>query len=401
MRQKRPFFAFTIFALSSIIVPAAMSSTFVGNGGNVGDVELQMTLQQLNQTFSAISENQSGIQEHLCVCTPTYEGRPQCDVLKRLNEAQVRFCSRYISMKSAELAELLRNKDRVRFTWTHQPIEVQEQGRLRAVDAVTNIKDMSMTLNQSSFVSMAPEERAFLFAHELFHFTTYEGAPLTDEGPIGPFQAADGKRQLVNAMAASLVMMTNHLGAFRLSEATLQRSQASQKQWLYLGYQSLAPRYNEENAFAVDRLEGAEFGGRYQFTPNFGAVLEFRNLNGTRNRMTQIEGKENRQIFSAGLAYRWFPQENPLTFWGQSHAVFAVTADRINVNYDLRSARTGLNEKAETTGFTVSAKYFVPLKHGFWGYANIAHSQQSFTLPQLEARYSDGLVTGLGVAYGF
>jgi hypothetical protein len=402
---------------ASLIFLSSVSgaSTFVGNGGNVGDVELQMTLQQLSETFSIIANNEDEAQKDLCVCTRTYEGRPLCDVLKRLTAPQVKFCSRYVQLKASELALTLKKKDRIQFTWTDEPIQVREgipseragekddreEGRLRSVDAVTNIKDMSMTLNQKSFLQMTPDERTFLVGHEMFHLTSYQGAPLSDEGAIGPFGGSDGSRQFINAMAATLVMTANEFGLFRLSEETLLRSKASKKFWLNLGYDSFSPGLRHDNVFAVESLKGSELGGRYQFDTHWGAVLDYRDLSGERNRMTQIQGKEARQILSLGVSYRWFPQDNPLTFWGQSHAVFALTMDRVNTTYDLTSAHTALKDTAATTGYSLSAKYYFPFRGGFWWYGGLTYSDENVFLPQIEIDYSGGPAATLGVSYGF
>jgi hypothetical protein len=391
------------FLITLIVAGAsvASASTFVGNGGNVGDVELKTSIGQVSQTFGDISGNRYGVQTILCTCTDPYRGRALCEMLKNLSESQVRFCSKYLVSKAADVSRVLQEPGRLRISWSHEPMEVQEGTHLRAADAVTNIADMSMTLHQERFLAMTPQERAFLLGHEVFHLTTYESRPLTDDGPIGPFTGPEGKRQLINAMAASMVMMGDYLDVFKAKEDVLNRSQATKDFWVSLGYRALGPGYDHDNPYGVDRLNGAELGVRYQLSPNWGVIVGAANLEATRNRLTQIEGKETRRIYSAGVSYRWFPQQDPMTFWGQAHVVFSLTADHIVANYSLHSAHTGLEDAATADGFSVGARYLFPIQYGIWGFGGLSYSQQSFSFSQLFLDYKGGPSAILGASYGF
>ena len=96
-----------IYGLALILGASAGASTFVGNGGNAGDVELQVTINQLQKAFVETAKPSADAATKLCVCHEDFQGKPLCEMLKKLDEEQVRFCDAYIKEKSPELAELL------------------------------------------------------------------------------------------------------------------------------------------------------------------------------------------------------------------------------------------------------------------------------------------------------
>ena len=79
--------------------PITLASTFVGNGGNVGDIELQVTLNQISKTLSAIIEDEE-LGDELCGCVDAYKNDELCTHIESLTKAQVKYCSIKLKEKS-------------------------------------------------------------------------------------------------------------------------------------------------------------------------------------------------------------------------------------------------------------------------------------------------------------
>lgn len=394
-----------ILTLTVLLTQQAWSSTFVGNGGNAGDIELQMTLGQVQESLSFINRDKDVQARKLCVCTEAYEGRPICDMLKKLNEEQVRFCASYIESKAAELEHLVATKERVSFSWTHQEIEVQEAGSLRGADAVTNPKNMSMTLNQKRFLEMDENERVFLISHELFHLTSNQGETLSDEGPIGPFKGADGGRKFINAMAATVVMAANDYQVFDSYRSIERRSKGYKKNWLTLSIAGVSRENDTNTVFDIESTSGAQLGFRYQWTHELGVLAQLSRLSGTKSILNATEATETKSILSVGAAYRWFPFSNPLTFSGQSHFVLSGTVDVMKAKYEIKDQNIGTTADASSMGYTLSCNYFIPFKSGMWAYAGVGYSYMPYSFNidnQVTLEYKPaGTTFALGASYGF
>ncbi len=394
-----------VFILGLILAQNAMASTFVGNGGNAGDIEMEITMGQAQKSLSIVEDNKDNASSSLCTCSSQFEGRPLCDVLKKLTSDQVRFCARFVSMKAGDLSRVLGEKGALSVSWTHDHIEVQEEGRLRGADAVTDPKRMTMTLNQKRFLEMDQNERLFLVSHELFHLTTYQGKTLSDEGELGPFKGADGGRNFINAMAAAVVMQASDYSIFSEYRAAEARSKSYKKTYLSVGYASMSTPNDSTTSFDVNRLAGAQFGVRYQLTPAFGVVGGLSLLSGDKTIMSTIKAKENRNMLSLGASYRFFPFANPLTGAGQSHLVLSATADLLNGQYQYDEQGLGGTAKMSSMGLTVGCNYFIPFDAGLWAYAGVSYSTLNYSYNldnQVDLKYKDnGTAFALGVTYGF
>ncbi|MBC7371007.1 MAG: porin family protein [Bdellovibrionaceae bacterium] len=391
-----------IYGLALILGASAGASTFVGNGGNAGDVELQVTINQLQKAFVETAKPSADAATKLCVCHEDFQGKPLCEMLKKLDEEQVRFCDAYIKEKSPELAELLARKDRVHFSWTNDSIEVQENGKLRDADAVTSLENKSMTLNQARFLSMSDMDRVFLMGHEVFHLTSSNGKTLSDTGPVGPFKGADGGRQFINAMAAAIVMQIHKYDLFDEYRGAIRRSKSYKTKWVSLDILSITTDKSEPNAYYINQHSGGRLGLRYQLTNEWGVVGEFANLKGNKDILTSIKGEENKDVFSFGVAYRLVPFHNPLNFAGQSHFVFRGKVDLIQAKYKLYDPYVEMNDTASTTGYSADVNYFIPFLKGFWAQAGLGYSIQKYKFEKINVEYkTNGLSLNTGVSYGF
>lgn len=394
-----------IFTLSILLIQQSSASTFVGNGGNAGDLELHMTLRQIERSLQYINRDKDREGQNLCTCTQRFEGRPLCEVLKHLNTEQVLFCSNFITLKAGDMARLAVQMEEVGFSWTHQEIEVQEAGKLRGADAVTDARNKTIILNQKRFLEMDENEKLFLVGHELFHLTSFQGETLSDMGGIGPFKGEEGGRQFINALAATVVLQANEYDVFKAYEEAERRSKSYKKNWLAIGVGSVSTENNADTAFDIERATGGHVAYRYQWTQEFGLLAQFSSLAGTKKILSTIEATEKRNIFSVGAAYRWFPFSNPLTAGGQSHFLFGATMDFLSGTYEFHDLNPGITSKTSSVGYELSCNYFLPLNAGVWVYGGVGYTNlhYSFNLDnQMDLNYeNNGTAFSLGVSYGF
>lgn len=381
----------------------ASASTFVGNGGNAGDVELIVTNSQIQKALGEISNpvDNDNIAK-LCVCHEDFQGKPSCELLNKLNAEQVGFCARYIQEKAPSLSQILSKRELIRYSWSNDSMEVQEGAGLRDADAVTDFQNSSITIRQERFLSMNDVDRVFLLGHELFHLTTADGKPLSDEGPIGPFSGRDGARQLINAMASAIVMQVHSQDLFDKYRGAVRRSKSFKNRWISLDVVSLSTQKDAPNAYYIAQHTGGRVGFRYQFTNEWGVMGEYANLKGEKDILSSIKGEESKNILSLGLAYRWMPFHNPLNFAGQSHFIFRGKADMIQAKYKLYDPYVEVKDVASGTGFTFDFNYFIPIVKGFWAQAGVGYSAQNFRFEKIDVEYkTSGISLNTGVSYGF
>lgn len=394
-----------ILTLAFIIAQQVQASTFVGNGGNAGDLELQMTLKQMQEIFYFLNRDRDIADQNLCICKEKFAGRPVCDMLKDLNAEQVRFCSKYLTLHAQELEKLADPQGSVNFSWTHQPIEVRENSHLRGVDAVTNFQRKSMILNQARFLQMAPEERVFLIGHELFHLTSHQENPLKDEGEVGPFKGMDGGRKLINAMAATLVMTAHEYQVFSGYRETEKRSKSYKKTWVTLSYGGLQTANNKTTPYDIEDTRGKQLGIRYQWTSAVGFLAQISSLEGEKSLLNSTHVNEQKNILSVGGAYRWFPFHNLLAYSGQSHFVFTGTLDFLSATHKLNDSTIGTTSRTTSNGYSLNAYYYMPFNAGVWAYVGVGYTYLPYKFnldDQINLEYKNGASNfALGVSYGF
>lgn len=391
-------------ALSAV---AAQANSFVGNGGNKGDVELAVTLMQIQETLKVLV-SQSPESDGLCVCNKMYSRSPLCEPLKALNPAQVKYCGEGLLQQAPVILKLVGERGQVRVRWTDSPIEVMENGQTRAAEAVANRKTGEITVNQAAFRSMHPAERVFLLTHELMHFTDVQGQALTDKGALGPFAGEDGSRDYINAVAASAsVLQGAYPKQIKSYRAKLQRSQAWKNLWLTA----------DLGTSFMDRKPGTNYGfnnyfraglmARYQWS-HFGVFLGYRNLQQDKKLLDTIQLKEDINIFSLGATYRIFFADDPLTFSGQMHLLVKAAAEYVRSDYKLSeevpSAGYTLEDTAHASvlGAMVGVEYYIPLFWGLWTNLGVSYEYHPYVLKTFDLKYDRNNFSAYGgLSYAF
>ncbi len=386
-------------AIVAFLSLGANASTFVGNGGGQGDMELAVTKKQVVETFTVIGEEDS----EFCRCNPVYQNRSVCDALSSLTEEQRKFCSKVTRAQASEILKMLEPSSNLTIRWTNSSIEVNERGQTRAVDAVTDRNKKEITLNVTRFLEMKPYERVFLLTHELAHLTSYKGKPLEDEGAIGPFTNVDGGRKLLNAMGAgAAVLQGEYPQSIRTYKRNLNRSQPWKPRWLELNLGSTQFMDEPSETLASDRFKRGQVIARYNFG-SWGVLTSFRHSSNDHTELETIKVNEQKDIASLGVSYRFFPFGEPLSFFGESHIQFQAMLDFVRAEINLEEELvTPLKDEATAIGGNISVNYYVPLVHGFWPYVGVAYEVHPYKYSKVNVDYKSNMTSAyLGVGYAF
>lgn len=389
----------TLFVVFTAL--ASKASTFVGNGGHTGDVELLVVKKQLQDIYPLFLDEESK-DVSLCECIQKFEGHGICEPLRNLNTDQRYFCSSLLREQASELLKLINGPHPVRLTWTNENVEVHENRGLRAVEAVANPAAHEITIHQKRFLEMRAYERIFLLTHELMHFVQINNKFLSDEAPIGPFTEADGGRQLINAIAAATVMHGADHELIGKYQSHLYRSQGWRRNWLDLHFGGTAIDKDTDRSYAIEHRARVQANYRQYLSPNWGFVLSYRDETGEKQILTTIDAKEEVRSVGAGVTYRYFPFQDPLTFWGQSHLSVQLLAEYLTAQYNLKDPQVSLDESSQVWGSSLQIFYQMPLRWDLWWHIGGGYHFYSYEYSQLSLKYgSHHLAWFGGISYAF
>lgn len=381
------------------------AGTFVGNGGQGADVELQVSINQIRDTLVNIQRESDYPELKLCTCYEMYEGHPLCAMLKELNQEQVNFCAKFIKDYSYDILNLLNQSGGVRITWTKDNIEVMEGGRRKTVDAVANYQNSELTIQQDRFLQMKPYERLFLLYHEYSHFLKYEGKPLSDEGKIGPFVGDDGGRKLLNAMSASIAIEAKDYRVMDRYSHVLSRSRATAPIWISVSLDATYSSADQQSVYFTNSKGGGTLQARYQWD-RFGTFVYFRSANSSeKSILDTIKARETTYARGVGVNYRHFFQRDPTTFWGQSHLLLNFALEQVENQIEIKEdgfPQNDLKDKTNSTAYNIGAQYFMPLNSGFWWFvgANYIMNKYKYQEVRIENK-KDQASFSAGVSYAF
>lgn len=405
--------------LSSLFAVAVFaqtpSSTFVGNGGSAGDLELKVTKEVLTKTIEIIRDDETAGAE-LCACPDRYKEHPYCANVDSLKKTQKEFCGDFIKTQAVQLLESLQQAN---FVWTDSSLTVKEQGSVMSVDAVADFRAKKIVLNRDRFLKMESAERNFLIAHELFHLTEYvetsggsakKRSPLVDETAIGPFKNATGGRELLNAAATVLVLKSNEWLIAPSYLVHLGRSRQDRQIWFGVDYSGFRAEEDLNTAYAPEKYSGLMLNARY-FLPEemnaFGVSFKFGNYSGATTTFGSINSEDSQNIMALGALYRWDPFQNKLSFLGQSFIQIGIHYEQMKASFVLEENQVGaplrIEDNATARYATADLAYFLPLQQGFWMNVGLQLSQPNYIMSQeVDLKYSNSrFATNIGVSYGF
>ncbi len=392
-------FCFLLFSLT------AQASTFVGNGGNVNDVELKVTLKQIEMTVAELlNYKKSKTKNQICVCAPGYEDHPLCEVIKSMNQEQVEFCENFVFEQMEELGQALSAAE---FEWANENLQVQEKNQIRSADAVTIPDKKKIYLKQEGFNSLAPMNRMFLVTHELYHIVPYNKKTIHDDEPIGPFKTDKGGRQLLNSAAAGLTMASLDKRIFQTQTSYLSISKYIRRHWVSLFTPMIELDSDRTTNFKL-KPAGVRLTYRYQPSQEdgYGISLHAESTSQKEKVLGTINVEESRSLFGAGVNYRWMPfkDRDPLSYLRNSHFVFEFLLENISGKYSVVE-EPFVNEKytASNTAPSVKVHYLYPFKNNFWIDLGASIDNHKLNYPVLNLNYSKNSNVHLffGVTYGF
>lgn len=393
-------FIFAVFLILAGVDRSALASTFVGNGGNSKDVELQVTLLQIEKSLKQIQ--QDGPQNSsLCECDSNLEGHKLCEVLKALNTEQKKQCKEELFQASNQILNLLRDPKGVQIIWTLETMQVSEKAGLRQAEGVAVLKDKKVFLNREEFLNLKDYERIYLVTHELGHLVPFNQKYIQDDEKYKSFQQDDGGRQFLNSLGASVAMKSFATGAISDYVASLNRSKNSKSHWLGVTFTNES-RKKDEATFAIENFKGFHARYRFQMNENWGIGLGMQRLSGEQTFYDTARTTGDLKMMDTFVAYRWLPFSDPFSIWGPSHFVFAVGMQAGEASVMIDEGIVSATDSAKFISPLITAEYYVPLIHGVWVQFAVSYSNYSYELKEIGYQSEKNHTNyGIGVSYAF
>lgn len=376
----------------------AQASTFVGNGGGAGDVELAVTKRRVKEAMTAV-ERHGGEGVQFCQCNPTYESRNACAPLSSLTDAQKQFCTEALRRQAPQVRAALLN---LNIRWTHEPITVTDRGYTRAVDAVTDKSKSEMTINLPRFLELQQVERDFLLTHETLHLTELDGQPMVDEGEVGPFSGNQGGRHLLDAMgSAAAILPALYPAEFKNAEDALKRPQAWKPWWIEFQTGKSNNTNPSSETFGANGFVRQQLKVRRNFG-KWALIAGYTHQSQSKKALGVVDVDEQANLFTFGAGYRFFFFQDPATFWGQTHLLLEGLVETGSAKISLTDPLTRAKSKADVRGGAVQATYYVPFVWGLWLDAGIGYQSIPYKYKDVNLQYKNGSITHhLGVSYAF
>jgi hypothetical protein len=384
-----------------LLIPFTLSaSTFVGNGGNAGDVELQVTLMQIKKTLNQIKNNQFEKNE-LCSCSESLEGHQICTNLKILSSEQRLFCEKKLTFESAAMLNLLNSPAGLQIVWTLDTMQVAEKAGLREAEGVAVASEGKIFLNREMFLKLKDYERIYLLTHELGHLVKIENKFLKDDEKIGPFKQNDGGRQFLNSLGSAVTMRSLVNGGVDQFAGSLNRSKTYKDNWFSVSFGSESER-KDESSFAIKKYTGYQIQYRYQLIQQVGLSIGHREMKGADTFFEIAKTESEISLWSAKLNYRLSPFSNPLSFWGQSHFLFGLGIEAGTAKMSVNDGYSSENDQTKLSSPLLSAHYFIPANHGIWVQTGLVATQYKYEFNKIGFKSQDNQIFyELGVSYGF
>ncbi len=391
------------FTLAIVILFAAThspGSTFVGNGGNAGDVELQVTLNQVKRTLQEVTQKKY-VWNQLCACDESMEGHKICDGLKALSQSQKLYCEQVLVSSAQEMLDFINGRAGVQIIWTSQDMNVAESFGNREAIGVTQPQEKKIFFSRGSFIELRDYERIYLLTHELGHLVKIENRFLRDDEKVGPFKQNDGGRQLLNSLGAAVAMQSLANGGVSEYRKSLIRSKNYKRNWLQVSA-GAENQHQDESTFAIKNYSGIQSSYRFQINQTLGLSIGGRYVKGTDQFLGIVSAENELKLYNAMLNLRLFPFSNPLSFWGQSHAILAAGYEIGIAEMKLDDGFVGIKDSAQLAAPILSVQYYLPLFVGIWFHGGLNLSTHQYEYKQIGFKsQSNQVYLNLGVSYAF
>lgn len=392
-----------ILLLALFSVSSASASTFIGNGGQTGDVELAISLKQVRAATERIETlMQEDPNKHYCVCPENYADHNLCEIIQKLTDEQKLYCDRFVLV---QLKKLTRASQATQFEWVQSTMVNQNKVGERVVDAVAQKNKKLIYIDQEKFVDLTQSKRMFLLTHELFHMDTFEGKNLDDEDSIGPFKYQYGVRDLLNAAAAGITLTSIDETVFQDYSKYLSQSRSTRHHWFSLMTPSTSLKDDSRTRFETQMSQGIRFSYQYQFPSlfNFGLILHLQNQSGEKSIFTSTRIKEKQGLTAVGITYRYFlfNKMDPFSHFWNTFMQFEILSERLNANFDMNDGHTSEQSSVSSSSMAGRVSVYFPMKHDFWINTGVAFNDHKVYFPEFDYNLiSNSPTFFIGVVYG-
>lgn len=343
------------FCLSHI----AEASTFIGNGGNTADLQLQVTLATIHRTADDLDTDTNV----LCRCPAEWTSGEMCESLRSLSKEEVLFCQKTLTNQAQALAEISAKSSPVVFRWSSEEIATSEVGgKVRDVDALVVSGKGQIVIQRDRFMSMTASQRVALLTHELFHILPIEGRQINDSEKVGPFQKG---MLLLDALGAAMVIESVETGVKDELRGLENISRSNKKWWIFLDWKALNSPEKSTNERLRDQKSNATtlgFEYRYQM---IGLRLLFDDTRYSAAR-SSILVKETTYSSGAGLSFSGTPFDLYLSRWSEVQLTGMIGAMFGTSEYEATDSATLLSDSSSLRTYLGQVQLMVPIYMGFW-----------------------------------
>lgn len=393
-----------ILLIIFLVATSTHASTFIGNGGQTGDVELAVSLKQVRASVERIQTSQAEKSpQKFCVCPGQYADHSLCEVIKKLNSEQQKYCERFILSQASKLDRAAQS---TQFEWvnTVSMVNTNKVGD-RVVDAVARKDKKLIYIDQSRFVTINDTNRLFLLTHELFHMDSFEGNKLDDEDPIGPFTGEYGVRDLLNAAAAGIVLTALDQTVFQMYTRYLDQSRSSSHHWFGISTLGSYVEDTTNSTFKMDLNRGRKFTYHYQPESffNIGFTVQLGNQEGSKSILSSSTLNESRSVFAAGISYRYFFMNHlePFNHFWSTFLQVELLSETLSGKLNIRDNRTFLESSASSRSVASRVSVYIPMKFGFWVNTGLEFNDHKLYYEEFDYTLTSKAPTFyLGVSYG-
>lgn len=338
------------------------ASTYVGNGGNAGDLDLSITLAAIRDSLVELDSSSP----NLCRCPEELAESEICGVLRALTAPQVQFCREMILQHKDSLVALMSSDGDLTFSWADETLKVQsnhEDGK-RVVDAVAQSSRRSIILNRARFLEMPKSFRIALVTHELFHLVPFGDGYFTDQQAIPPYR--DG-RTLLDTLGAAIAMNAHDTGVIADFRHLDNVSRAYRPYVFQLDFKTVARSDGAaQDLLAPTNQDGAAL--TFEYKPH---ALGFR-IGVERTALSsryqgQLQVDETHSLISLGAGYHWFPVTARLSRWSETHLAAFVDTVYGSAQYRVQDHAMSLEDAGQVLGLQVTGQVSLPAVIGFWG----------------------------------
>lgn len=379
--------------------PLSKASTFIGNGGNTGDLDLEVARAEVHDTMVAISKMSST--KDLCKCPEIWATNDLCKMLNALTTAQVNLCQSTLKRYSRQVADFAGQSSKVVFQWSEETLQVKApSGQLRTVDAVTETEDATITLNQEHFIELSRSLRITLLTHEVFHLVRMDGKYPNDWEAIGGFQ--DGK-SFLDTLGAATAVAAHTTGVIDEFSDIANVSRAYKKFTLQFDFAvGINPSKRTQKRLL---MEGSKHGFNFLIGYKFDGLAIRAGLLSSlwkSSAIPDVRVEENTAMASFGAGYHWTPINAGLSRWNEMQLSLYVDGILGRSYYSINDGDLHFSQSSRVLGHQLVGQVHVPINAGFWGLGTLGYRNLRYGYDVINANINDQqFIYSLGVGYAF